>query len=74
MEIIGWIATILVLIGYSLNSSTKYRMAMIIWILGDILWITYDILRGIYPHLCLSSIIIILNLYGIYKILKKINK
>lgn len=74
IDILGWSATVLVLIGYWLNSNSKYKQAMIVWIFGDIGWITYDIVRGIYPHLGLSSIIILLNLYGIYKILKQGNK
>ena len=68
-DIIGWVATGLVLLGYWLNANRYYRQAMYIWIVGDIGWITYDILRGIYPHLTLSAIIIMMNIYGIYKIL-----
>jgi len=70
IEIIGWVSTVLVLLGYWLNSNGKHYQAMTVWIVGDIGWITYDVLRCIYPHLALSSVIILLNLYGIYKILK----
>ena len=73
IDILGWIATVLVLAGYWLNANGKYKIAMAVWIVGDIGWITYDIIRGIYPHLALSSIIIILNAYGIYKIIKSKN-
>jgi hypothetical protein len=73
IDIIGWIATGLVLIGYWLNSNQLHYQAMIVWISGDIGYITYDILQKIYPHLMLSCFIIILNLYGIYKILKNKN-
>jgi hypothetical protein len=69
-DIIGWIATGLVLLGYWLNSNRLHYQAMAVWIIGDIGWIMYDIQRSIYPHLTLSSVIIILNIYGIYKILK----
>lgn len=73
IDILGWIATILVLVGYWLNANSKHRIAMAVWIVGDMGWITYDVIRGIYPHLALSSIIIILNAYGIYKIIKSKN-
>lgn len=73
IDVLGWIATILVLFGYWLNANGKYKMAMAIWIVGDMGWITYDIVRGIYPHLGLSSVIIILNIYGIFKIIKSKN-
>ena len=73
IDILGWIATVLVLAGYWLNANGKYSLAMGIWIVGDTGWITYDIVRGIYPHLGLSSVIIILNIYGIYKIIKSKN-
>jgi|LakMenEpi03Aug12_release.lakeMendotaPanAssembly.Ray.scaffolds.fasta_scaffold24705_8 hypothetical protein len=73
-EVIGWVSTLLVLIGYWLNANAKYRLAMMVWIVGDVGWITYDIIRGIFPHLALSSVIIILNLYGIYKIIKNNRK
>lgn len=71
IEILGWLGTVLVLLGYILNSKQNHYHAMFVWIIGDIMWISYDILRHIYPHLFLSSIIIILNLYGIYNIIKK---
>ena len=70
IELLGWISTILVLVGYYLNANGYYKYAMMVWIVGDIGWISYDIIRGIFPHLALSSVIIILNLYGIYKIIK----
>jgi hypothetical protein len=71
IDIIGWVATVLVLFGYWFNSNKMYMAAMGTWILGDLLWIAYDIIREIYPHLGLSTIIIILNVYGIYKIMNK---
>ena len=71
IEILGWVATALVLLGYWLNVNQKHKYAMLVWILGDVGWITYDVVRGIYPHLALSTIIIILNVYGIFKILKQ---
>lgn len=70
IEVLGWFGTLLVLLGYFLNAKAKYYYAMIAWIIGDIMWISYDLIREIYPHLALSSVVILLNLYGIYNILK----
>lgn len=68
IEAVGWISTVLVLIGYTLNAKGKFQYAMIAWIVGDVGWITYDFFISNYSHLALSSIIIVLNLYGIYNI------
>lgn len=67
IDIVGWIGTLLVLIGYILNANRKYLSACIIWIIGDITWIAYDVHRGIYPHLGLCLVIISINLYAIVK-------
>ena len=42
MEILGWLCTLLILIGYLLNSSQQTKYAMIVWCVGDIGWIVYD--------------------------------
>ncbi len=70
IEVFGWLGTALVLLGYLLNARAKYYAAMIAWIVGDVLWITYDIIREIYPHLVLCGVVILINVYGIYNILK----
>jgi len=70
IEAVGWLGSALVLIGYIFNSRAQYNLAIYTWLVGDATWITYDILRNIYPHLFLSSIIIIINLYAIYNIIK----
>jgi len=68
IEAIGWLSTVLILIGYTLNAKGNFQYAMIAWIVGDVGWITYDIYISNFSHLALSSIIIVLNLYGIYNI------
>jgi hypothetical protein len=70
IETLGWISTALVLVGYVANSSGKIKLAMLSWIVGDIGWITYDFSINNFSHLVLSSIIIIINLYGIYRLWK----
>ena len=73
IEVLGWTSTVLVLLGYVLNAKMRYQAAMIVWIVGDIGWITYDFFITNISHLVLSVVIISINLYGIYqhKIAKK---
>lgn len=70
MELFGWICTITVLIGFILNSIQKLKYAIYVWIIGDIGWILYDMSIRNYSHLVLSVVIILINLYGLYKIQK----
>jgi hypothetical protein len=69
IEALGWISTLLVLVGYVLNAKCIRIPAMIAWIVGDIGWIVYDCYINNYSHLALSSIIISINLYGIWNYL-----
>jgi hypothetical protein len=69
VESLGWISTLLVLVGYILNAKCIHIPAMIAWILGDIGWIVYDCYIDNYSHLALSAIIISINLYGIWNYL-----
>ena len=71
IETLGWISTALVLAGYILNARQFSKSAMIAWILGDIGWITYDFYIDNFSHLVLSSVIIAINLYGIWNLLSK---
>jgi len=70
IELLGWISTALVLIGFGTNAVGYSRIAMITWIIGDIGWITYDIFINNISHLVLSFVIICINTYGIYRIWK----
>lgn len=71
IDILGYLAMIIVLVGFYMNSTNSRLFAFISWIIGDVMWICYDVIRGIYPHLVLSSVIILLNLIGIYKYYNK---
>jgi len=44
---------------------------MIVWCVGDIGWILYDLYINNLSHAVLSGIIIVLNTYGLYKLSKK---
>ena len=71
IEALGWISTTLVLAGYILNARQFSKSAMVAWIVGDIGWITYDFYIDNFSHLVLSSVIIAINLYGIWNLLSK---
>jgi hypothetical protein len=71
--ILGWISTILVLIGFFLNAKRQLLWALIIWIIGDVLWVVYDIAIDNYSHCTLSTIVIVINVYGIFHAKKLTN-
>jgi hypothetical protein len=68
MEWLGWISTVLVLTGFIVNARQLHTTAIIIWIIGDIGWIIYDVMISNMSHLVLSAMIILINMYGIRKI------
>jgi hypothetical protein len=68
IETIGYIATALVLIGYALNSQQRLLGACVTWIIGDVLWVTYDIMIQNMPHTILSALIIALNIRAITRL------
>lgn len=70
IEILGWLSTVLVLIGYIFNAKSRYILAMIAWIVGDIGWITYDLFIDNFSHMALSLVIISINIYGIINLKK----
>ena len=67
IEVLGWVSTLLVLIGFYLNANQRLIPALIVWIIGDVGWIIYDIVINNYSHMTLSTIIILINSYGIFK-------
>ena len=70
IELLGWVSTLLVLLGYIMNARGNSNIAMITWIVGDTGWITYDFFIDNLSHLVLSLIIIAINVYGIIRTLK----
>jgi hypothetical protein len=73
MEFIGWLSTSLILCGYIINAIDFKKLAMIIWLIGDVGWVYYDIHIQNLSHMTLSLIIIAINIYGIYRIIFKKN-
>lgn len=70
-SIIGWAATFMVVAGFIFNSQKKFLWAIILWILGDLIWIVYDLTIKNYSHLALSLFIVFINIIA-YKNHKKI--
>ena len=70
IQILGWLSTSMILLGAVVNAQGKSLMAMVIWIIGDIGWTIYDIFINNYSHLTLCIVIILINLYGIYRVWK----
>lgn len=71
-NILGWTCTSMVLLGFCFNAKKYYTYAILMWIIGDIGWIIYDYQINNFSHAWLSSCIIIINLYGLYNLRKKI--
>jgi hypothetical protein len=71
MEVLSWCCTVLILLGYILNSIQKTKFAIMAWCAGDLGWIIYDIHINNLSHATLSLIIILINVFGIYKLLSK---
>lgn len=71
IEVLGWVCTVLVVVGFYFNSKQMLKHAIVLWVIGDIGWIIYDIYIVNWSHAVLSGVIIALNLYGIYNIKKQ---
>jgi len=71
IETLGWVSTILVLIGYITNARGLRKTAMVTWIAGDCGWIIYDVFICNISHMVLSLVIICINLYGIFRLWKR---
>ena len=71
IEILGWVSTAMILLGAFVNAKGFYKYAMIIWIIGDIGWIMYDIYIHNISHMFLSLVIIGINSFGIHRIWKQ---
>ena len=63
IEILGWIATAILLIGYYLNAK-KYISSFIIWFTGNALMGIYAYVIESFSVVALSIVLMVLNLYG----------
>jgi len=71
IDLLGFTATALVLTGYALNSQQRYQQVAMVWILGDALWVWYDLLIDNIPHIALSACIIVLNVRAIWRLKRR---
>lgn len=70
VSLLGWISTALVLLGFLANAVSHRALAIIIWVIGDLGWIAYDILISNPSHMFLSIVIILINIFAFIKIWK----
>lgn len=70
ISLLGWVSTALVLLGFGANAYGARVLAIVIWIIGDIGWISYDLIIMNYSHMILSIIIIFINLIAINRLWK----
>tara|TARA_R110000751_G_scaffold146090_1_gene249613 strand:+ start:1713 stop:1943 length:231 start_codon:yes stop_codon:yes gene_type:complete len=70
VELLGWICTLLVIIGFYANAKQRLKLAIILWVIGDVGWVVYDVLINNFSHGVLSGLIIGINIYGLYNLNK----
>ena len=63
MEIIGWIGTALILLGYYLNAHKK-ASSWIVWFTGNAAMLLYSLNIMAWLQFTLAIILMILNIYG----------
>ena len=66
IELIGWVATMLLLVGYYLNAK-KLLVSWIIWIIGNSAMAVYAYMIDSMSVVTLSVVLVGLNLYGYKK-------
>jgi len=71
IQFLGWFSTFLILLAYVFNSRGSTKLAMWTWIIGDVFYIIYDLFILNFSHMVLSLVVILINVYGIIKNLKK---
>jgi hypothetical protein len=70
ISLLGWVSTALVLLGFGANAYGARMLSIVIWIIGDIGWISYDLLIANHSHMFLSIIIIFINLIAFIRLWK----
>jgi len=63
MITLGWIATLISIIGIFLNAR-KNMLCWPIWLVSNVLWVTYFALLGDPPSIILWIVFSIFNVYG----------
>ena len=65
IELIGWIGTFFIPLGYYLNSN-KLMSSWYAWFIGNLLLMIYSIYMNVYPQVALAIILMGLNIYGYF--------
>ena len=63
IEIIGWLATGLILLGYYLNANKKDK-SWLAWFIGNIFMAWYSVEINAWPQVGLAIVLMIMNIYG----------
>ena len=63
IELLGWIATLLLLIGYYLNAK-QILLSWVVWLHGNALMLIYALMINSYSVAFLSIALMVLNVYG----------
>ena len=71
INLLGWIATTLILLGYYLNAKQD-TSSWIVWFVGNLCMLVYSLLIQAWPQVGLAIALLCLNVYG-YIEWKKIN-
>ena len=64
-EILGWIATAILLVGYYLNAK-QYIYSWLVWLVGNSMMMIYAMLIQSYSVAFLSIVLVFLNIFGFY--------
>jgi len=62
-QVLGWIATFILLVGYYLNAK-KQTSSWVVWFIGNTLMLIYSAIIEAYAVSFLSLFLMILNVYG----------
>lgn len=65
VELLGWTATLILLIGYWANARKKLY-SWIVWLIGNTLMLVYAVCIGSYSVAFLSVVLMGMNIYGYF--------
>ena len=71
INILGWLGTLFILLGYYLNAKQS-TLSWVVWFIGNVLMLVYSVLISAWPQVGLAIALLCLNVYG-YIEWKKMN-
>jgi len=63
MVVLGWIATTISILGIALNAR-KIMLCWPVWLVSNVLWVTYFGIMGDKPSIILWVVFSVFNIYG----------